>query len=64
MSVAFPILAHAVQITAYTTIIYFLGGTEATYLIPIYGALITYDGVVSSKVVLSSQPPPAVLHSA
>lgn len=45
------ILTHAVQIAAYTTIMHFLGGIEATYLIPIYGALITYDGVVSAKVV-------------
>ena len=35
------------EIIGYTSVIYFLGGIEATYLIPIYCLLITYVGVVA-----------------
>jgi TMAO reductase system sensor TorS len=37
------------EIIGYTSIIYFLGGIEATYLIPIYSLLITYVGVVAPR---------------
>ena len=37
------------EIIGYTAIIYFLGGIEALYLIPIYIILISYVGIVSSR---------------
>lgn len=37
------------EIVGYTSIIYFLGGIEATYLIPIYSLLIMYVGVVAPR---------------
>jgi len=43
------LLINALEIFGYTAIIYFLGGIEATYLTPMYAALITYVGVVASR---------------
>ena len=40
-------LINILEIIGYTSVIYFLGGIEATYLIPIYCLLITYVGVVA-----------------
>ena len=45
----FHILTHGLEIFAFTALIYSLGGIKATYLIPIYSALIVYDGVVSPR---------------
>ncbi|MFH1951974.1 MAG: PAS domain S-box protein, partial [Pseudomonadota bacterium] len=45
----FSLLINLAEIIGYTGIIYFLGGIEATYLTPIYAALITYVGTVSPK---------------
>ena len=45
----FSILINFLEIVGYTAIIYFLGGIEATYLTPIYAALVTYVGVASGK---------------
>jgi signal transduction histidine kinase len=44
-----PRLIHGLEISAFTAIVYSLGGIEATYLIPIYATLIIYDGVVSPR---------------
>ncbi|MBM4279047.1 MAG: hypothetical protein FJ130_14395 [Deltaproteobacteria bacterium] len=41
------LIINILEIVGYTSIIYFLGGIEATYLIPIYSLLITYIGVVA-----------------
>ena len=43
------LLINILEIIGYTSIIYFLGGIEATYLIPIYSLLITYVGVVAPR---------------
>jgi len=43
------LLINTLEIIGYTSIIYFLGGIEATYLIPIYSVLITYVGVVAPR---------------
>ena len=43
------LIINILEIIGYTSIIYFLGGIEATYLIPIYSLLITYVGVVASR---------------
>ena len=43
------LLINFLEILGYTAIIYFLGGIEATFLTPIYAALITYVGVVSPR---------------
>ena len=43
------LLINFLEILGYTAIIYFLGGFEATYLTPIYAALITYVGVVGPR---------------
>jgi len=43
------LLINFLEILGYTAIIYFLGGIEATYLTPIYAALITYVGVVAPR---------------
>jgi len=40
------LMINILEIIGYTSVIYFLGGIEATYLIPIYFLLITYVGVV------------------
>ncbi|MBU0735582.1 MAG: PAS domain S-box protein, partial [Proteobacteria bacterium] len=45
----FSLLINLLEIIAYTGIIYSLGGIEATYLTPIYAALITYVGTVSPR---------------
>ena len=45
----FSLLINFLEIIAYTGIIYSLGGIEATYLTPIYAALITYVGTVSPR---------------
>ncbi len=43
------LIINILEIIGYTSIIYFLGGIEATYLIPIYAVLITYVGVVAPR---------------
>ncbi len=43
------LIINIFEIIGYTSIIYFLGGIEATYLIPIYSLLITYVGVVAPR---------------
>lgn len=43
------LLINFLEIVGYTAIIYFLGGLEATYLTPIYAALITYVGAVAPR---------------
>ncbi len=43
------LVINFLEIIGYTAIIYFLGGIEATFLTPIYAALITYVGVVSTR---------------
>jgi PAS domain S-box-containing protein len=43
------LLINFLEVLGYTAIIYFLGGIEATYVTPIYAALITYVGVVSPR---------------
>ncbi len=43
------LLINFLEILGYTAIIYFLGGIEATFLTPIYAALITYVGVVAPR---------------
>ena len=43
------LLINFLEILGYTAIIYFLGGFEATYLTPIYAALITYVGAVAPR---------------
>jgi signal transduction histidine kinase len=43
------LIINILEIIGYTSIIYFLGGIEATYLIPIYSLLITYVGVVAPR---------------
>jgi signal transduction histidine kinase/CheY-like chemotaxis protein len=45
----YGIAIHALEIVAYTGIIHFLGGIEAAYLAPIYGALIAYVGIASKR---------------
>ncbi len=40
---------NILEIIGYTSVIYFLGGIEATYLIPIYSLLITYVGAVAPR---------------
>jgi signal transduction histidine kinase len=43
------LIINILEIIGYTSVIYFLGGIEATYLIPIYSLLITYVGVVAPR---------------
>jgi len=43
------ILIHTLEAIGYTAIIYFLGGIESAYLIALYGALITYVGIVATR---------------
>jgi len=43
------LLINFLEIIGYTAIIYFLGGIEATFLTPIYAALITYVGVLAPR---------------
>jgi signal transduction histidine kinase len=43
------LIINILEIIGYTSAIYFLGGIEATYLIPIYSLLITYVGVVAPR---------------
>jgi signal transduction histidine kinase len=45
----FSLAIHVLEIIGYTSIIYFVGGIEATYLILIYALLITYVGVVAPR---------------
>jgi ABC-type multidrug transport system fused ATPase/permease subunit len=44
---AFSIFINMLDVVGYTAVIYSLGGFEATYLTPIYAALITYWGVMA-----------------
>ncbi len=37
------------EIIGYTSIIYFMGGFEAAFLLPIYAAIITYVGILSPR---------------
>ncbi|TSA46238.1 MAG: diguanylate cyclase [Deltaproteobacteria bacterium] len=43
------LLINFLEILGYTAIIYFLGGIEATFLTPIYAALITYVAVFAPR---------------
>jgi len=43
------LLINFLEILGYTAIIHFLGGIEATFLTPIYAALITYVGVMAPR---------------
>jgi len=43
------LLINFLEILGYTAIIYFLGGIEATFVTPIYAAVIVYVGVVSPR---------------
>lgn len=45
----FSLFINFLEIIGYTSIIYFLGGFEAAYLIPIYAAIIVYVGILSPK---------------
>lgn len=45
----FSILINILETIGYTGIIYFLGGIEATYLIPIYAMFIVYVGLVATR---------------
>ena len=45
----FSLLIHLFEVIGYTGVIYFLGGIEATYLVPIYAILISYLGVTASR---------------
>ncbi|MBI9086039.1 MAG: hypothetical protein JEZ11_20740 [Desulfobacterales bacterium] len=45
----FSIFINMLEVIGYTVIIYSLGGIEATYLTPIYAALITYQGVMAPQ---------------
>jgi len=45
----FSLFINALEIIGYTAVIYFLGGVRATYMSPIYAALITYVGVVAPR---------------
>ena len=42
-------LINLVEILGYTGVIYFLGGIRASYLVPIYAAMISYVGVIAPK---------------
>ncbi len=42
-------LINLVEIIGYTGVIYFLGGIRASYLVPIYAAMISYVGVIAPK---------------
>jgi diguanylate cyclase (GGDEF)-like protein/PAS domain S-box-containing protein len=43
------LLINFLEILGYTAIIYFMGGIEATFLTPIYAALITYVAVIAPR---------------
>jgi two-component system sensor histidine kinase/response regulator len=43
------ILVNILEATGYTSVIYFLGGIEGTYIVAIYAAVITYVGVVAPR---------------
>ncbi len=43
------LLINILEVIGYTAIIYFAGGIEATYLIGLYGSLITYVGIVATR---------------
>jgi hypothetical protein len=45
----FSLFINILEIVGYTGVIYSLGGFEATYLTPIYAALITYLGVIAPQ---------------
>lgn len=45
----FSLLINVLEIVGYTFIIHFVGGIEATFLLPIYAALIVYVGVVAPR---------------
>jgi hypothetical protein len=47
-----PIVINMLEVIGYTVVIFSLGGSEATYLTPIYAAFITYQGVLEPKKVL------------
>jgi signal transduction histidine kinase len=45
----FSLFINVLEIGGYTFIIYFAGGIEATFLLPLYAALIVYLGVVAPR---------------
>lgn len=46
---AISLAINILEVFGYTAVIYSLGGIEATYLTPIYAALIAYMGVMSPR---------------
>ena len=45
----FSLFINLLEIAGYTFIIHFVGGIEATFLLPLYAALIVYVGVVAPR---------------
>mgnify|MGYP001320402862 CR=1 FL=1 len=45
----FSLFINLLEIIGYTAVMHFLGGLEALYLLPVYGALILYVGVVAHR---------------
>ena len=45
----YSLFINGLEVIGYTAIIYFLGGFRATYVTPMYAALITYLGVVAPR---------------
>ena len=45
----FSLLINLLEIIGYTAVMHFLGGIEALYLLPVYGALILYVGMVAPR---------------
>ena len=45
----FSLFINLLEIVGYTFIIHFVGGIEATFLLPLYAALIVYVGVVAPR---------------
>ena len=49
LRVWFSLFINFLETIGYTVIIYFTGGIEATFLLPIYAALIVYVGVMGPR---------------
>lgn len=45
----FTLFIHLFEIIGYTAVIHSFGGIEATFLLPIYAALITYVGIMGAR---------------
>jgi signal transduction histidine kinase len=46
---SFSLLINLLEIIGYTAVMHFLGGIEALYLLPVYGAVILYVGMVAPR---------------